>query len=97
MTLEYGSDRLSRKVGEKQSFYAAYNHEKERRYEKLLLKHATHLARKDMLVLLAAFRRKRRLPSMTFTFEISHNFDARNVTFRPPRWCCKSEMSIMNS
>ena len=38
MTLEYGSDKLSRKVGEKQPFYAAYNHEKERRYEKLLLK-----------------------------------------------------------
>ena len=63
MTLEYGSDRLSRKGGEKQPFYAAYNHEKERRYEKLLLKHATHLARKDMSVLLAAFLRKRRLPS----------------------------------
>lgn len=86
MTLIYGSDRLSRNVGEKQPFYAAYNHEKERRYEKVLLKNATHLARKDMSVLLAAFLRKRRLPSMTFVFEISHNFDARNVTFCPPQW-----------
>jgi len=86
VTLEYGSDRLSRKVGEKQAFFAAYNHEKERRYENVLLKNETHLARKDMSVLLAAFLRRRRLPSMTFVFEISHYFDASNVIYRPPRW-----------